>query len=124
MNIYIFDLVCVDILLSIIIAVDACIICVDINAFTIVEINCVKWRHHTVTPVAYLIRNKYSCHILDTGWCQVFECYLYAYTGHVRKRISAVSPPSRHNIREIYSSLLNKIMNKNDRKKKKDYIYL
>lgn len=24
---------------------------------------------------AYLIRDKYSCHIPSAGWCQVFDCY-------------------------------------------------
>lgn len=32
---------------------------------------------------AYLIRNKYSCHIPGAGWCQVFDCYP---TPHVRER--------------------------------------
>lgn len=32
---------------------------------------------------AYLIRNKYSCHIPGAGWCQVFDCYP---TPHVRAR--------------------------------------
>jgi hypothetical protein len=34
---------------------------------------------------AYLIRNKYSCHISGAGWCQVFDCYP---TPHVRERPS------------------------------------
>jgi len=34
---------------------------------------------------AYLIRNKYSCHIPGAGWCQVFDCYP---TPHVRERPS------------------------------------
>lgn len=41
---------------------------------------------------AYLIRNKYSCHIPGAGWCQVFDCYP---TPHVRERPgeSSISTP-------------------------------
>lgn len=44
---------------------------------------------------AYLIRNKYSCHIPGAGWCQVFDCYA---TLHVRER-----PGLGHILRPCFS---------------------